>query len=89
MDLAITIRTACIENGTLTVHAGAGIVSDSDPERERMETVNKAIAIQKALEADRPEAAGDDTMIVMIDNYDSFTYNLVQYLRQLGEEVAG
>ncbi len=26
-------------------------------------------------------------MIAMIDNYDSFTYNLVQYLRQLGEEV--
>ena len=23
----------------------------------------------------------------MIDNYDSFTYNLVQYLRELGEEV--
>jgi len=26
-------------------------------------------------------------MIVMIDNFDSFTYNLVQYFRQLGEEV--
>ena len=26
-------------------------------------------------------------MIVMIDNYDSFTYNLVQYLRQIGPEV--
>ncbi|WP_320046146.1 aminodeoxychorismate/anthranilate synthase component II [uncultured Ilyobacter sp.] len=26
-------------------------------------------------------------MILMIDNYDSFTYNLVQYLEQLGEEV--
>ena len=26
-------------------------------------------------------------MIVMIDNYDSFTYNLVQYLRQLDAEV--
>jgi anthranilate synthase component 1 len=50
LDLAITIRTACIEDGVLTVRAGAGIVADSDPERERMETVNKAMAIQKALE---------------------------------------
>ena len=27
-------------------------------------------------------------MILMIDNYDSFTYNLVQYLQQMGREVA-
>jgi anthranilate synthase/aminodeoxychorismate synthase-like glutamine amidotransferase len=26
-------------------------------------------------------------MILMIDNYDSFTYNLVQYIAQLGEEI--
>ena len=50
MDLAITIRTATIEDGRLTVRAGAGIVADSDPERERVETVNKAMAIQKALQ---------------------------------------
>jgi len=60
MDMAITIRTACVENGKLTVRAGAGIVADSDPEREHQETVNKAMAIQKALQllkhtADRSE----------------------------------
>ena len=26
-------------------------------------------------------------MLLMIDNYDSFTYNLVQYFAELGEEV--
>ena len=50
MDMAITIRTACIEDGRLTVRAGAGIVADSDPERERVETVNKAMSIQRALQ---------------------------------------
>ncbi len=50
MDMAITIRTACVQDGRLTVRAGAGIVADSDPEKERMETVNKARAIQRALQ---------------------------------------
>jgi anthranilate synthase component 1 len=49
MDLAITIRTAVIENNKLSVKAGAGIVADSDPETERMETINKAKSIEKAL----------------------------------------
>lgn len=50
MDVAITIRTACVQDGRLTVRAGAGIVADSDPEKERVETVNKAKAIQRALQ---------------------------------------
>ena len=50
MDLAITIRTALIQDGQLTVRAGAGIVADSDPEKERLETVSKAGAMEKALE---------------------------------------
>jgi anthranilate synthase component I len=49
MDMAITIRTACAQDGKMTVRAGAGIVADSDPERERQETVNKAMSVQKAL----------------------------------------
>ena len=30
---------------------------------------------------------GQRTMLLMIDNYDSFTYNLYQYLSELGAEV--
>jgi len=55
MDMAITIRTASIEKNLLTVQAGAGIVADSDPEMERQETVNKAMAMQKALELVRKQ----------------------------------
>jgi anthranilate synthase component 1 len=49
MDLAITIRTAQVENERLLVRAGAGIVADSDPDSEQQETVNKAGAIARAL----------------------------------------
>ena len=36
--------------GRATLQAGAGIVADSDPERERLETVNKAMAMDRALQ---------------------------------------
>jgi len=50
MDFAICIRTAVVQNGKLTLQAGAGIVADSDPEKERQETINKAKSVAKALE---------------------------------------
>jgi anthranilate synthase component 1 len=51
MDTCITIRTLIIKDGKVYVQAGAGIVADSVPENEYMETVNKAMAMMKAVEA--------------------------------------
>jgi len=50
MDVAIAIRTAVIKDKTLYVQAGAGIVADSVPESEWMETQNKARAVLRASE---------------------------------------
>jgi anthranilate synthase component 1 len=49
LDLNILIRTATIADGELTVMAGAGIVADSDPERELDETRAKARGLLRAL----------------------------------------
>ena len=51
MDLAIAIRTLVIRDGRIHLQAGAGIVADSDPAAEYLETVNKAMAVVKAVEA--------------------------------------
>lgn len=50
MDLAIAIRTAVVKDGQLHVQAGAGIVADSDPTSEWVETQNKARAVLRAAE---------------------------------------
>jgi anthranilate synthase component 1 len=51
MDMAIAIRTLVIKDGKVHLQAGAGIVADSDPAAEYQETVNKAMAVVKAIEA--------------------------------------
>jgi anthranilate synthase component 1 len=50
MDLAIAIRTAVVKDGRLYVQAGAGIVADSVPKNEWVETQNKARALLRAAE---------------------------------------
>ena len=50
MDLAITIRTLVIKDGKVYLQAGAGIVADSDPATEWQETVNKGMAVMRAVE---------------------------------------
>lgn len=49
MDTCIGIRLCYKKNGRVFVRAGAGIVADSDPEREYTECVNKAKAVVNAL----------------------------------------
>ncbi len=48
MDLAIAIRTGVIKEKMLYVQAAAGIVADSIPEMEWLETENKVLAVLRA-----------------------------------------
>lgn len=48
LDTAIAIRTALIQNGTVYIQAGGGIVADSQPAREWEETMNKGRAVLRA-----------------------------------------
>jgi anthranilate synthase component 1 len=50
LDMAITLRTVVVADGVAYVQAGAGIVADSQPEREFEETLEKAGAMFKAIE---------------------------------------
>src|SRR5215472_4570016 len=50
MDMAITLRTIVIAQGTVYVQAGAGVVADSVPAREFQETLEKAGAMFAAVE---------------------------------------
>jgi len=50
LDTAIAIRSAVLKDGVAHLHAGAGIVAGSVPEREFEETEHKAAALRRALE---------------------------------------
>jgi anthranilate synthase component 1 len=61
MDTCITLRTLVMQGQTVHIQAGAGIVADSEPEREYQETLNKARALAAAVELaeGRPGQAAD------------------------------
>ena len=58
MDVCIALRTAVVKDNTLYIQAGGGIVHDSDPQAEYMETVHKSNAIRRAA-ADAARFSGD------------------------------
>tara|TARA_B100000965_G_scaffold370686_1_gene359006 strand:+ start:25 stop:1482 length:1458 start_codon:yes stop_codon:yes gene_type:complete len=49
-DTCIALRTALIKNNKFYVQAGAGVVADSKPDKEYIETINKAKALMKAID---------------------------------------
>ena len=51
MDTCITIRTMVVKDGIAHVQAGGGIVYDSEPEFEFDETIHKASALMRAIDA--------------------------------------
>ena len=50
LDTCINIRTVVLRGDRAYIQVGAGIVADSDPEREYAETLSKAQAMFKAVE---------------------------------------
>lgn len=58
MEFNIIIRTMALQDGVVHIQAGAGIVIDSDPEREYKESLNKAKALWKAIQYSERFAAG-------------------------------
>ena len=50
MDTCIGLRTAIVKDGTMYVQAGGGVVADSTPEGEWLETVQKSRALFRAAE---------------------------------------
>ncbi len=55
MDTCIAIRIAYQKNGRVFVRSGAGIVADSEPEKEYQECINKAKAVIRAMELAQEE----------------------------------
>jgi anthranilate synthase component 1 len=51
LDSCIALRTMVVKNGVAYIQAGGGIVADSTPQGEYEESVNKSMALRRALEA--------------------------------------
>lgn len=68
----ILIRTLVLQQGTVSVHAGSGIVADSDPEREWKEANRKARALLEAVQG-TDTGAGNRTRLGEVTPHGSWT----------------
>lgn len=60
LDSAIAIRTMVVRNHTVSVQAGAGLVADSDPDKEYEETLNKARGLLEAIRCLRSDSVKNE-----------------------------
>ena len=68
LDSCITIRTAVVADGRATVQTGAGVVADSDPQRELDETKAKAAALLPAVAPGNGSASAGQEMRRRLDD---------------------
>jgi len=97
INTGITLRTANLKNGRISVRAGATLLYGSDPEAEEAETRTKARAVISLLETPpHPSESKTDAIdpssldgksLLLIDCRDSFIHNLASYLRSFGCKV--
>ena len=77
------IRTFLSRQNTLTYQAGAGIVAASKPETELQEVNQQIRRFEKGYCVSRKNIIGRIMKILVFDNYDSFTYNLVHLVEKI------
>ena len=87
LDTAIHIRTVVIKDGMVHVQAGGGTVADAKPDYEYESRLRRRKRYFVPWSWPRTNRSGRSVRVLVIDNYDSFTYNLVQYLGELGAEL--